>query len=107
MATATIKDCLNVLQPTGFREESRQDGSKVKVCGDCNKEFKTEQGVKAHIESKHKDQHNKRKKTNDEDDENADEIKKARLNVLFSEHDVTDFEFDPLNTSPYNPTFGL
>ena len=94
--TGASKDSQNTSQLRGFTEETKQDGTKLRVCEHCRKEFKTEQGVKAHIDSKHRESQNKRKKSRDdeEDEENADEIKKARLSLLFSEHDVSDFEFD-------------
>ena len=69
MAGAVSKDSQNLLQLKGFTEETRQDGIKIRVCEQCRKEFKTEQGVKAHIESKHSDSQNKRKKSQEEEED--------------------------------------
>ena len=36
----------------GYTDDVKPDGSKVFICKQCNKEIKTEQGIKAHIKTK-------------------------------------------------------
>ena len=88
------------LIPTeGYTDDIKPDGNKVFSCKQCNKEIKTEQGIKAHIKNKHKNQSVKRTIPLDTEDKNldAEENKKQKLGSMINEQDVSDFEFDHFN----------
>ena len=85
-----------LLTSEGYIEDTKADGSKWFVCKQCDKEIKTEQGIKCHISSKHNKQSLKRINKGDEskvnEETSADDHKKAR----YGAENYEDFEFDPL-----------
>ena len=85
----------------GFIVETKANGSKLYTCNQCEKEIKSEQGIKAHIASKHKKKNLKRGRletTNIESSSSAPaEEKKLRLGSYTEEQSDAEFDFDPLN----------
>ena len=88
-----------VIPSEGYTDDIKADGSKVFSCKQCSKEIKTEQGIKAHIKNKHKNQAVKRTIPLDteEKNQNPEENKKHKFGSMIKGQDVSDFEFDPFN----------
>ena len=98
MADNSNHDNENLVPVEGYTEDIKKDGSKVFTCKQCEKEIKTEQGVKMHITKKHEKEPIKRMSSRDDEVGNQVDNKKTRSGSLLSDdQDVTDFDFDPLN----------
>ena len=74
-----------------YVEDKNADGSPIFICKqrNCDKSFKKEQGVKAHIKAVHKTNAIKRTIS---DVENDEEKKKARIGLSLLDTDVDEFE---------------
>ena len=71
------------LIPTdGYTDDVKSDGSKFYTCKQCEKEIKSEQGIKMHMRSMHKNQAFKRTASSDNDQE---ENKKTRFGSMMND----------------------
>ena len=88
----------NLVPVEGYTEDVKNDGSKVFSCKQCEKEIKTEQGVKMHITTKHKKQSKKRTCPKENDASGVhDDNKKTKFGSVLEDPDETEFEFDSVN----------
>ena len=88
----------NLVPVEGYTEDIKNDGSKFFTCKQCEKEIKTEQGVKMHITKKHEKEPIKRMSSREDEVVNHMDNKKTRSGSFLSdEHDVSYFEFEYLN----------
>ena len=86
------------LVPSGYTDDFKADGGKVYICKQCSKEIKTEQGMKMHIKSKHKEQSMKRVSADISEQYDDDSQKRPRLKDTDNDDDLIDFDFNPLHS---------
>ena len=84
----------NIAVEDGYHMETKANGNKLFICKQCEKEIKTEQGIKSHIANKHRKKR-VRLETSTAESLILEEKKLRYDNVL--EEDNTEFEFDPLS----------
>ena len=95
MTSVIMETMDNVSTDDGYYTETKANGNKLFICKQCEKEIKSEQGVKSHIANKHKKKR-VRLETSAAETSIVLEEKKPRYETAPEEENI-EFEFDPLS----------